>query len=171
MRLLVVALLGGAILAGCGDDEEAAPAAATATATPAETATPAPEPAQTSSPKPRRGTVIATGDSQFGPVMFDGDQQAIYIFDLEKTDESQCYDACAEAWPPVLTEGEPAAAGDIRQGLLGTTERDDGTTQVTYNGHPLYYYAHEGPGEVKCHDIPGFGGQWYAVRADGNRVT
>jgi predicted lipoprotein with Yx(FWY)xxD motif len=55
--------------------------------------------------------------------------------------------------------------------VLGTTERDDGTTQVTYNGHPLYFYAHEGKDEVRCHNVPGFGGIWLALGADGNRIS
>ena len=58
-----------------------------------------------------------------------------------------CYEGCAEAWPPVLTEGPPAAAG-VNAELLGTTTRTDGATQVTYGGHPLYFYAHEGKNVV-----------------------
>lgn len=118
-------------------------------------------------PAPKPGTPLITAASQYGPVLFNGQRQAIYIFDKEKTARSECYGACAEAWPPVLTRGEPVARGHVRDRLLGTTKRRDGTMQVTYAGQPLYYYAHEGPGQVLCHDVPGFGGLWLALKADG----
>jgi predicted lipoprotein with Yx(FWY)xxD motif len=103
-------------------------------------------------------------------VLFDDADQAIYFFDKEKSAKSECYGACAEAWPPVLTQGEPQAGGSVKASLLGTTQRDDGSTQVTYNGRPLYYYAHEGPGEVTCHNVDEFGGLWLAVDPAGNAV-
>jgi predicted lipoprotein with Yx(FWY)xxD motif len=103
-------------------------------------------------------------------MLYDDAGQAIYIWELEESDEPVCYDDCAEAWPPVLTKGDPVARGDVDPALLATTRRRDGATQVTYNGHPLYYYAHEGPGEVKCHDVATHGGLWWVVRPDGNRA-
>lgn len=114
------------------------------------------------------GTIIRTGDSQFGEVLFDGDDQAIYLFDKETTSRSRCYGRCAVEWPPVLTEGRPRAAGDVQQGRLGTTRRSDGATQVTYDGKPLYLYFDEGPGEVRCHNVPGFGGLWLALDSSGS---
>jgi predicted lipoprotein with Yx(FWY)xxD motif len=105
-------------------------------------------------------------------MLFDARKQAIYLFDKETaaaTPTPQCYGDCAAAWPPVLTQGTPVAAGAVNAALLGSTTRTDGTTQVTYGGHPLYYYAHEAPGEVKCHDVRGFGGLWLVVGPDGNR--
>ncbi|MGW1343389.1 COG4315 family predicted lipoprotein [Kribbella sp. NPDC002412] len=104
---------------------------------------------------------------ELGVILFDSTGQAIYLFDKEKSATSACYDACAEAWPPVLTKGQPKALGAVRQSLLGTTKRTDGTTQVTYGGHPLYFYAHEAKNEVKCHKIEGFGGLWLAVTTAG----
>ena len=71
----------------------------------------------------------------------------------------------------MLTTGTPRAAGGVDASLLGTTKRSDGSNQVTYNGHPLYYYAHEGPGEVECHDIATHGGLWWVVTPAGDRVT
>jgi predicted lipoprotein with Yx(FWY)xxD motif len=124
----------------------------------------------TTAEKAATGTEIVLGDSQFGRILFDADDQAIYLFDKESGPTSACYGDCAAAWPPVLTEGAPVAAGAVKPSLLGTTERDDGTTQVTYNGHPLYYYAHEGPGEVTCHDVEEFGGLWLVVDGAGDAV-
>jgi len=113
------------------------------------------------------GIALTTGDSQFGEALFDGERRAIYYFDKETTASSECYGDCAAAWPPVLTEGEPVAEGGAEASLLGTTERDDGTTQVTYDGHPLYYYVDDPPGEILCHDVEEFGGVWLAVQPDG----
>lgn len=117
------------------------------------------------------GTVITTGDSEFGPMLFDDKGQAIYIWELEESATAECYSNCAEAWPPVLTNGTPQASGSVNNELLGTTTRTDGTTQVTYNGHPLYYYAHEKPGEVKCHNISTHGGLWWVIQPNGNRAA
>lgn len=117
------------------------------------------------------GTVITTGDSEFGPMLFDEKGQAIYIWQPEETTTAECYDDCAMAWPPVVTNGAPQASGAAKSDLLGTTQRRDGTTQVTYGGHPLYYYAHEAPGEVKCHNISTHGGLWWVIQPDGNRAA
>jgi predicted lipoprotein with Yx(FWY)xxD motif len=117
------------------------------------------------------GTLVTTADSQFGEVLFDDTGQAIYLFDKEQTTQPQCYDECAEAWPPVLTEGAPVPALGVRADELGTTTRTDGTTQVTYAGHPLYYYAHEGKNQVLCHDVREFGGLWLAVTPSGEAAA
>jgi predicted lipoprotein with Yx(FWY)xxD motif len=114
------------------------------------------------------GTRIVVSGSEFGPMLFDATGQAIYLFDVETTSEPECYGACAEAWPPVLTRKAPVAGEGVERSLLGTTQRTDGTTQVTYNGHPLYFYAHEGKREVKCHDIFLNGGNWYVVQPGGD---
>ncbi len=100
-------------------------------------------------------------------MLYGADGQAIYLFDLEATTQPRCYDECADAWPPVLTTGDPVAARGVRPALLGTVERQDGTSQVTYRGHPLYFYAHEDPWQVLCHDFEDFGGTWYVVQPDG----
>ena len=128
-------------------------------------------PALTRSAKPARtGTRILAEPSDYGTVLFDATGQAVYLFDVEDTAEPRCYGACADAWPPVLTDGRPRGGAGTQQSLLGTTERTDGGTQVTYDGHPLYFYAHEGKDEVKCHDIVLNGGTWYAVQPNGRRA-
>jgi predicted lipoprotein with Yx(FWY)xxD motif len=169
MRLLALIAIAGAALvaAGCGDDDDSSDSAG---ATEPATTTAAQAAAEPETQPEPSGTTVKTADSQFGPVLFDGDDQAIYIFDKESSSTSECYGECAAAWPPVLTKGEPQAGAGAKQGLLGTTERDDGTTQVTYKGQPLYYYAHEEPGVVTCHDVDEFGGLWLAIDAAGNSV-
>ena len=116
------------------------------------------------------GTELVASDSEFGSILFDSEQRAIYLFDKETSSESECYGECAAAWPPVLTEGEPQAGAGIDQKLLGTTERDDGSTQVTYDGQPLYYYVDDPKGQVLCHNVEEFGGLWLVVEPGGEAV-
>jgi predicted lipoprotein with Yx(FWY)xxD motif len=148
-----------------GSDEDAASAAPTAT-----TSAPATEPSQaapSTAPPVEAGAALTVRDSDFGPMLFDEPGQAIYLFEIETAGVPECYGECAAAWPPVLTTGAPQAGGDVRADLLGTVARDDGSTQVTYGGHPLYFYAHEGPGQVLCHDVVENGGRWLVVTPDG----
>jgi predicted lipoprotein with Yx(FWY)xxD motif len=169
IRLIAIGAAAGAlILAGCGgdDDDDGGEATAPAAAATTQATEPATQPGSGGA-----GTKIQTADSQYGAVLFDGDDRAIYYFEKEKGSTSECYGACAEAWPPVLTEGAPQPGQGAQAGLLGTTERDDGTTQVTYDGHPLYYYVDDPKGEVLCHNVNEFGGLWLAVQGNGQPVS
>ena len=144
------------------------PSALATTTTPSPSGT-AVSPTRSPSQQPdeRRGTTIITGDSQFGSMLYDASGQAIYLFDAERGSRPKCYGECADDWPPVLTTGKPGAKGGVQPDLLATTRRTDGTTQVTYAGHPLYFYAHEGKYQVLCHDIVEYGGTWLVVQPDG----
>jgi predicted lipoprotein with Yx(FWY)xxD motif len=171
-RLLATCLLPAAlVLIACGGDDadDSQPAAQS----PPTTTTEKPEkPEKPREPAERpSGTEIVVADSQYGSVLFDSDRRAIYLFDKETSDASECYGACAEAWPPVLTDGEPVGGDGIDAKLIGTTERDDGTTQVTYDGHPLYYYVDDPPGEVLCHNVSEFGGLWLVLEPSGEPVA
>jgi len=161
------------LLAACGDDDSE-PTAESATTTAEE---PPQQPAgggdkpEGGSKDAAPGTEIVVGESQFGQILFGPDQRAIYLFDKETTDTSECYGACAEAWPPVLTDGDPVAGDGIDAKLLGTTERDDGSTQVTYDGRPLYYYIDDLRGQVLCHNVSEFGGLWLVLEPSGDPVA
>ena len=157
------------LASACGADEEAEPAATPTSASPSESPTRTGATPTSESPAPR-GTRMTTAPSDFGEILWGPKRQVVYIWEKEPSSTPQCYGDCAEAWPPVLTKGEPRSGGDVDQSKLGTTERRDGSTQVTYNGHPLYYYAHEGPGEVLCHDITTHGGTWWVVTPAGDRA-
>jgi predicted lipoprotein with Yx(FWY)xxD motif len=168
IRLIAIGAAAGALaLSGCGgdDDDSGDETTAPAAAAPTTTAT------QTAQQAAATGTTIKTSDSQYGQVLFDGDDRAIYYFDKESGSKSECYGECAEAWPPVLTKGDPQAGSGAQAGMLGTTQRDDGTTQVTYDGHPLYYYVDDPKGEVACHNVNEFGGLWLAVQGTGQPVS
>ena len=114
-------------------------------------------------------TKITVRSSQFGPMVWGPKRQAIYVFERDGRNRSRCYGACAAAWPPVYTSGTPVAGNGVRRSLLGVTRRRDGRRQVTYRGRPLYYYAHEDSGEVRCHNVFLNGGNWWVIGADGRR--
>jgi predicted lipoprotein with Yx(FWY)xxD motif len=114
--------------------------------------------------------MIIAARSNYGTILYDASGQAIYLFDAEDSDKPKCYGNCAKAWPPVLTRGPARASGAVRRSLLGTTPRSGGGTQITYAGHPLYFYAHEGKYQVLCHNIREFGGTWLVVQPDGKRA-
>jgi predicted lipoprotein with Yx(FWY)xxD motif len=118
--------------------------------------------------KPPRGPRVTLRDSQFGPVLFDGHNRALYLFTRDPRRKPRCYGACADAWPPFYAKGRPHAGRGVDRGLLGTIERRDGRRQVTYKGQALYFYVDDPRGQVLCNDVFEFGGTWYAVDATGN---
>jgi predicted lipoprotein with Yx(FWY)xxD motif len=115
------------------------------------------------------GTKITVRGSEFGSMLWGPKRQAIYVFQRDRRNASRCYGRCAAAWPPVYAKGRPVAGRGVRRSLIGTTRRRGGRRQVTYAGKPLYYYAHEGPGEVLCHDVDLNGGLWWVVGPSGKR--
>ena len=157
-------------LASCGNDDSSQSSAPAREPEPAAKTETAPKAEQDAKPKTTgKGTTITLGNSEFGSMLFDSKKQAIYIFEKDPAGETVCYDDCAEAWPPVYTDGDPEAGNGVKDGLLGTIKRRDGRRQVTYAGQPLYFYAHEEPGQVRCHNVNLNGGLWWVVGPDGKR--
>ena len=115
-------------------------------------------------------TKVTARGSDFGTMLWAPQRQAIYYFDGDRRNAPRCYGGCARAWPPVLTKGRPEAGKGVQDDLLGTTRRRNGDRQVTYDGKPLYTYAHEGAGQVLCHDIFLNGGYWWALGPNGDRL-
>jgi predicted lipoprotein with Yx(FWY)xxD motif len=114
---------------------------------------------------------LTVRQTRYGRILFDGKRRVLYGFTRDRRGgPSRCYGACATAWPVYYSKGTLEAGNGVKQSLLGTTRRRDGRRQVTYNGWPLYYYAHEGPLEVRCQNVAGFGGLWLVVRPNGTLV-
>jgi len=114
------------------------------------------------------GVVKAAKVGDLGTIIVNSAGLTLYDFHKDKGSKSSCYGACASAWPPLLTEGEPKAEAGAMTNQLGTTKRKDGTVQVTYNGWPLYTYAGDkAPGKANGNDIDQFGAEWYALQPDG----
>ena len=105
-------------------------------------------------------------------VLADAQGHSVYLFEKDKQGESYCSGACAAVWPPLESSTAPRAGAGIQSAALGTTKRSDGAMQVTYHGHPLYYYAADAsaPGNTKGEDIEQFGDVWYLVDARGDQV-
>jgi predicted lipoprotein with Yx(FWY)xxD motif len=110
---------------------------------------------------------LQTADKEpFGSYLTDADGKSLYLFTSDAGTESSCYDNCATNWPPLT--GEVKAGSGIDATLIGMTQRTDGTSQVTYNGHPLYYYAKDmGPGDTTGQDV---GEKWYLVSPAGEEI-
>jgi predicted lipoprotein with Yx(FWY)xxD motif len=114
------------------------------------------------------GVVSAAEVGDLGMILVDSEGRTLYDFHRDKGSKSACYGACAGAWPPLLTDGDPQAQGPADRSMLGTTRRKDGTVQVTYNGWPLYtYVGDKNPGEANGNDIDQFGAEWYALQPNG----
>jgi predicted lipoprotein with Yx(FWY)xxD motif len=118
-----------------------------------------------------QGTTIAAGASSLGKLLIDGRGRTLYLFEADTGMSSTCYGACASYWPPVLTSGAPMAGSGASASLLGTAPRSDGTTQVLYDGHPLYYFVvDKQAGDTKGEGLNNFGGAWYAVSPAGTKI-
>lgn len=163
--LAAVALLAAA----CGGSTPAASGTSTSTtrapapSSPAVTTT---APAVTSSTGPTMTLTTETGG--YGTWLADQAGRTLYVLTADNGTTSSCYGACATAWPPLIASGPVAASGAAVAADLGTTTRTDGTTQVTYAGHPLYHFAREtGPDQVL-----GLGAQgiWFLVAPAGTMI-
>lgn len=114
---------------------------------------------------------VALANSNLGEILVDGKGRRLYLFQADKGTTSTCDGACASAWPPLTTAGQPIAASGVSASKLGTTERSDGTTGVTYNGHPLYTFSGDTtPGQATGQGSDGFGAEWYVLSAAGNGI-
>ena len=114
---------------------------------------------------------VKTRHGKLGTYLVDGKGRTLYLFEKDRTKKSTCADACAVAWPPLKTKGRPKAAGAAKASLLGTSKRADGTTQVTYRGHPLYYFVQDKKaGDTKGQNVDGFGAEWYVVSPAGKKI-
>jgi predicted lipoprotein with Yx(FWY)xxD motif len=147
---VLLAALAGALAPGAADATPAAGTAAAAQAPP----------------------TLTVRTTRFGRILFDGRGRVLYAFTRDRRGgPSRCYGDCATAWPVYFAPKTALRAGvGVKRSLLGTTRRRGGRRQITYNGWPLYYYAHERRGEVKCQNVFTHGGLWLVVRPNGRPV-
>jgi len=116
-------------------------------------------------------TTVSSATSKLGRILADSRGRTLYLFENDKRGHSSCAGACATYWPPLLTRGKPTAARAAKQALLGTTRRADGTTQVTYAGHPLYRFVQDTkPGQTTGQDLHDFGAGWYVLAPAGTKI-
>jgi predicted lipoprotein with Yx(FWY)xxD motif len=165
-RVLPLApILAVGILAGCGSSK------GTTAAVKAQTSSSARVPAG-STTTTAAAVVVTSKSSKLGTILGAGPKRlTVYLFEGDKASTPSCSGACATLWPPVTTGSQPTAAGAAAAAHLATITRTDGTTQVTYNGHPLYYYSKDGDaGDAYGQALNSFGAGWYVVTPSGSKV-
>jgi len=164
--------VGGAVgvallAAACSSAASSTPAASSSTPASASAPTSAPASGGASA---SGATVITTASSSAGTFLTSGSGRAIYLWAKDTGGMSACTGACASAWPPVT--GTATAAGSAKASDLGTITRSDGTKQVTYDGHPLYYFVGDsGPGTASGQGSDNFGAKWWLVSPTGSDIT
>jgi len=161
--LFVTALLASA----CAP--QATPTPVPPTGVPTAAPTMAPAATDTSAPAAGSAAMVNLGKSDaLGSFLVDGKGMTLYLFTKDTPNTTTCYDKCATAWPPLLTTGAPTSGAGVDASKLGTTPRTDGTTQVTYNGWPLYYFQKDmNAGDTTGQNV---GSVWFVVSAAGDKV-
>ena len=115
---------------------------------------------------------VGVRNTKLGKILVNGKGVTLYLFMKDKNGKSACTGPCASAWPPLLTKGRAQAGGGASAAKLGTTRRSDGTTQVTYNGHPLYTFIMDNnkPGNTTGEGSKAFGAEWYVLGTNGKKI-
>jgi predicted lipoprotein with Yx(FWY)xxD motif len=165
LSLAALLVAGTLALAACGSSSSPSTSTTTGSAYPS---TSAPK----SSPRPTSASVVGTTTGPMGTFLVDAKGRALYLWDADHGAMSTCSGACAQAWPPLTTAGTPKAGGRVKASLLGTTTRSNGSREVTYAGHPLYYYAGDSrPGDATGQGLDAFGAKWYVLASSGNKIA
>jgi predicted lipoprotein with Yx(FWY)xxD motif len=116
-------------------------------------------------------STVAQKSTAVGKVLVGANGRTLYVFTADKGKKSVCYGQCATYWPPLIA-GKPTAGAGLNASMLGTTKRKDGKLQVTYHGHPLYFFLLDKKvGDVKGQGYVHFGGAWWVLSAAGAKVT
>jgi len=140
--------------------------------TPSVSAPGSPSPTPPSAPTVPAEAGLSLSSSPYGMIIVDRSGRTLYLFDLERNHVPRCYGACAVAWPPMPAQEGATPGPGLNPAPIAMAVRTDGTSQLTYNGHPLYYYAGDhSAGEIKCQAAIEFGGGWYVIDAQGNKIS
>lgn len=161
------------LIAGCGSSgTTTTKAAAPPTTSAAAQTTSAAQATTGAASSSSAGVVVATKHDKLGTVLAAGSKRlTVYMFEGDKGSTSSCTGPCSAVWPPVTTASGPTAGGSAIAADLGTITRSDGTMQVTYKGHPLYFFAKDGDsGDAYGQGVHGFGSDWYVLAPSGKKV-
>lgn len=175
LAVSALALIAALVIAGCGSSSSSTEATSTESTAASETSAAKEEAAGTTSAagSSAEATPISLGSAAgVGKILVDSEGMTLYYFqkDQKGSGKSKCEGACAQAWPPLTTKGEPEAMSGVKSAMLGTIKRSDGTTQVTYAGWPLYTFVEDKkPGEDNGTDSKAFGASWYPLHSNGKK--
>ena len=169
---VTAALTATVALSACGSSKKSASTSSTGSATPAAAQTTSKSSGPYSSSGGAAVTVGSKHAKKLGTILAAGSKHlTVYLFEADHGTTPTCTGACEQVWPPVKASGQVGTAGAAMTTDLGTTTRPDGTKQVTYKGHPLYYYAKDGDsGDAYGQGIKSFGADWYALKPSGSKV-
>jgi predicted lipoprotein with Yx(FWY)xxD motif len=120
------------------------------------------------------GTALVNSAStdSLGNLIVGPNGRTLYLFKKDTGAASNCTGACAIEWPPLTTSGPVTSSGDVSMSALKTVRRSDGKMQVTFNGHPLYYFAGDSaPGQANGQGLSDFGASWWALSPNGQEIT
>jgi predicted lipoprotein with Yx(FWY)xxD motif len=160
------------VLAGCGSSSSSS-SSSSAASTPSTAAQSTPTPATTTTTSTAAGgELVSSKHEKVGTILAAGPKKlTVYLFEGDKGAASSCTRACAKAWPPVTTSGAPTVAGGAVSADLGTITREDGSKQVTYKGHPLYFFVKDGDsGDAYGQGVKAFGSSWYVLKPSGSKI-
>jgi predicted lipoprotein with Yx(FWY)xxD motif len=152
LAVVAAAAIAVVVLSGCGSSKSATAASAVA-------------------PTAAR-PAIKTRTGSHGTYLVDGSGKTLYLFEADKPGVSNCSSACLSIWPALTANGKPpTVSGGVSAGKLGAAKAPDGTSLVTYNGHPLYYYAaDQKPGDTTGQGLNQFGAKWYVLNRAGDKI-
>jgi predicted lipoprotein with Yx(FWY)xxD motif len=152
------------MIAGCGSSSSSSTSTASAAA--------ATTPASSTTAAAATGVTIKTATGSGGTYLAGPNRHALYLWVADSGGMSACSGACARAWPPLETKGTPIAGSGVTASDLGTITRSDGSEQVTYKGHPLYYFvADTTASSTKGQGNDGFGAKWWLIAPSGTAIT
>jgi predicted lipoprotein with Yx(FWY)xxD motif len=116
--------------------------------------------------------IVKVRATSLGSTLVASNGKTLYMFAHDTTTKSTCTGSCATFWPPLVTTGKPKAGPGVHAALLGTTHRADGKLQVTYHGHPLYFFAKDTKaGATSGEGVNAFGGKWYVLSPAGSKIA
>jgi predicted lipoprotein with Yx(FWY)xxD motif len=158
-KAVALAVAAVALIAGCGGSSSS-------------TAAGSPSPSPSPSPAATGEKIAVATNAKLGQILVDESGRTVYLFLSDTATTSTCYSGCATVWPPVLTTGAPQAGTGAQASLLGTITRTDGKVEVTYAGHPLYYFVQDtAAGDAKGQGLNGFGALWWVLSPAGVAIT
>jgi predicted lipoprotein with Yx(FWY)xxD motif len=116
--------------------------------------------------------IVETHSGPAGTFLTDGSGKTLYMFASDTATTSTCTGTCVTYWPPLTTTGAPSASGSAASTMLATITRSDGSKQVTYDGHPLYYFKQDSAaGDTKGQGNSNFGAKWWLLAPSGQPIT
>jgi predicted lipoprotein with Yx(FWY)xxD motif len=118
-----------------------------------------------------RPATVTTARTGLGQIIVDGSGRSLYLFEKDRHGRSACSGVCTVYWPPLLTNGRPTAVKGAKPSLLGSIRRADGSHQVTYAGHPVYFFSGDAArGQTNGEGLKDFGAAWYVLTPSGAKI-